>query len=79
MYFIIEGKVNILSPNESQIVVSLGKGNYFGEIALFNPFAKRICSVQAGTFCRIYILYKKDLQEIFKDFPLLEEIFLNEG
>ena len=79
MYFIREGIVNVLSPNESQIVTNLTKGNYFGEIALFSKKARRICSVQAKTFCQIYILKKKDMENLFLEFPALEEKFILES
>ena len=78
MYFIIDGKVNILSPNENQIVATLYKGSYFGEIALFSE-SRRICSVLAGSFCQIYILDKKNLEKILVNFPFLEEKFKKEG
>jgi len=73
MYFIIEGKVHVLSPKESQVIKTLEKGNYFGEIALFSVHAKRICSVMAASFCRIYVLDKKSLESLTNKYPILQE------
>ena len=79
MYFILEGKVNALSANESSVIATLGKGNYFGEIALFMPNARRICSVVAVNFCQLFILRKSDMQSISERFPNLEQEFKKEG
>ena len=79
MYFIIEGTVNILTIDESGIIISLSKGNYFGEIALFSENAKRICSVVSATFCQLFILRKENLSLISSKFPKMEEIFKKES
>ena len=78
MYFIIQGNVKIMSANEEDVIAKLEKGNYFGEIALFNT-AKRMCSVVSGTFCELYILRKKDLDAILKKYPQIEKKFKDEG
>jgi len=79
MYFIIDGKVKILSQNESQVIKTLEKGSFFGEIALFISGSRRICSVVAETFCHLYILKKKDLSTILNSYPKIEEKFRLEG
>ena len=79
MYFIKDGKVNVLSRDETSVTVSLEKSSYFGEIALLSKYAKRMCSVQAVTFCQIFILTKKDIDSILEKFPLLKQDFLIEG
>jgi CRP-like cAMP-binding protein len=80
MYFIREGIVNILSPNENEVITSLARGDYFGEIALFIADSRRICSVVAASnFVQAFILRKKDLKRILERFPTIEEKFKSEG
>ena len=63
MYFIREGSVNILSPNENDVIATLTKGDYFGEIALFVTDSRRICSVVGSiNFVQTFVLKKKDLR-----------------
>ena len=80
MYFIRDGNVNVLSPNENQIIITLSKGDYFGEIALFIANSRRICSVVAASnFVQVFILKKNNLGAILDKFPIMEEKFKKEG
>ena len=72
MFFITTGRVNVLSTNEERVLVSLGSGYYFGEIALFTSGSKRMCSVVAEKVSQLYILKKSNLEKIFHSFPVLE-------
>ena len=69
MYFIIEGEVQILAPNEKSVLRTLKEGQYFGELALFKKSSKRMCSVISKSFCKLYMLKKTDLFEILVKFP----------
>ena len=66
MYFISQGVVQVCS--KSKVIKEIGEGHYFGEIALFVE-AKRTASVKALTYCEIFVLGRKDLQKVLKDFP----------
>ncbi len=80
MYFIRDGTVNVLSANENQIIKTLSKGDYFGEIALFIANSRRICSVVAASnFVQVFILKKNNLGAILDKFPIMEEKFRKEG
>ena len=68
MYFIEIGKVNIIAPDNSKVIKSLGKGDFFGEMALINN-SRRMCSVVASTLCLIHALTKADFNEILQNFP----------
>lgn len=73
MYFLIEGSVNIISPDNKRILKTLEKGDYFGELALLNE-TKRICSIIANTFCFVYVLQKADFDRILISFPEIREV-----
>src|SRR5688572_23512500 len=52
MYFIVEGTVHMLSPNEKQIIAELDQGSYCGEFAVYTT-TKRMSSFVASTFCLV--------------------------
>ena len=56
----------------------MGKGRYFGEIAIFCE-SKRISFVQAETFCVVSVLHKKDIDRIVHAFPKLAVEFKSEA
>ena len=55
MYFIIEGVVQVIGGDKTTVLKNLGKGEYFGEMAIFLR-TKRSAYVQAKTFCIISTL-----------------------
>jgi F-box/leucine-rich repeat protein 7 len=63
MFFIIEGKVDILSPDFMRVIRQLEKNNYIGELAMLHQI-KRTASVVATTFCLLYVLKKDDFDSI---------------
>lgn len=79
MYFLIEGQVQVLGPDEFTVLTTLNDGDYFGEIALFTKSAKRMCSVISKTFCKLYMLKKADLFSILGRFPRMKRTFIKES
>jgi CRP-like cAMP-binding protein len=65
MFFIVEGAVDILTPESTGINHSIEKGNFVGELALLNK-VKRTCSVMAKTFWLLYVLQKEDFDRILE-------------
>jgi CRP-like cAMP-binding protein len=57
MYFVIEGQVQVLASDKQTVLKTLGKGNFFGEIAIFMKI-KRLTYVTAKTPSIIGILKK---------------------
>jgi len=53
----------------------LESGDYFGEIALFNEKAKRLCSIISEEFCELYSFHRKHLKSLLKKYPFIEEQF----
>lgn len=69
MYFIAEGSVYILAADKRTVLNTLGKGSYFGEMAIFLDSNKRTAFVQAETCCSIFVLKKSDLDNIKLNYP----------
>ena len=69
MYFIVNGEVAIIASDKSTLITILGKGSYFGEIAILIPGQKRICYVKADTYCTICTLKKVHVDKIALMFP----------
>jgi CRP-like cAMP-binding protein len=78
MYFIVEGVVNVMTPDCRKVVKELGKGSYVGEISLMTE-ERRMCSVIAKTFCFMYLLSKEDFLSIVEDHPDINEELFREG
>jgi voltage-gated potassium channel len=56
MYFVVRGELDVLSPDGERLAHLTG-GDFFGEIALFTG-ERRTASVQALTYCDVYVLSK---------------------
>ena len=67
MYFIINGRVRVLSK-ENELIAELRDGDFFGEIALFRRKA-RTASLQADTYCDLYVLSKTAFDLVAKQYP----------
>ena len=68
MYFIVEGTVHMLSPNEKHVICVLEKGSYFGEFGVYTT-TRRLSTFVSHTFSLIYILHKEKFQAVLKNFP----------
>lgn len=77
-YFIMEGLVNMHSPNEKEILLVLQAGDFFGEFGIYTTTV-RVCPFIASSFCIIYVLNKDKLRAILKTFPNSDFDFLLYG
>ncbi|GAB4210412.1 MAG: hypothetical protein OHK0012_00600 [Synechococcales cyanobacterium] len=68
MYFISQGSVEILTPQEDQTLAILGAGQFFGELALLDR-RRRNASVRALELCRLYVLSHSALDKVLTHFP----------
>lgn len=68
MYFIIQGKVKILTPDHNQVLATLNDGDCFGEISLFHH-KPRTASVIAETYCDCYVLSRNAFDEVIARHP----------
>jgi hypothetical protein len=67
MYFVIKGKLEVLSEDGSYIN-RLSDGDFFGEIALLTD-QPRMASVRAITYCDLYILEKNVINMLMQKYP----------
>ncbi|EAR89827.2 cation channel family protein (macronuclear) [Tetrahymena thermophila SB210] len=79
MFFLISGKVQIVSENEFQTLKVINPGHFFGEISLFTENYKRIASVIANTVVHVYSIKKSDIQPIFQYFPEFKEYIMKQA
>lgn len=68
VFFIAHGTVNILDASEEHVYTTLGKGEFFGEIALFQDLP-RSATARAKTYCDLYILNQHAFEEVFAGYP----------
>ena len=69
MFFISSGA---LSVNLKDGAVTLGSGEFFGEIALLRE-TPRVATVAANSFCELLVLRKADFEELLVKSPQLKE------
>ena len=63
MYFIASGEVEIILPDRR---IKLGNGDFFGELALLKPDARRTATVVATKSCELLKLEQRDLQSLLE-------------
>ena len=77
MMFLKAGEAFILSPSdESQIIVHLKAGSFFGELSVCFG-GKRSASIRAATYCELVVLSKSHLEEAWSVYPKAREHILN--
>ncbi len=68
MYFIIKGKLKVLTGEEDRVLNTISDGDFFGELALFRNEI-RLATVQAETYCDVYILNKDVFEHVLNNYP----------
>jgi len=68
MYFLIKGKLKVLTGDESKVLNTLSDGDFFGELALFRNEI-RMATIQAVTYCDVYTLNKKVFEHVLNNYP----------
>ena len=63
-----------MDEHETIIYSMLGPGNFFGEIALLEPGAKRTATVRSFTYSQVSILHRDDLNAVMQMFPDASEL-----
>jgi hypothetical protein len=71
MYFVIKGKLNVISGKEEISVLT--DGDFFGEIALFADNKRRTASVKSESYSDLYRLDKDLFDEVLKHYPQIAE------
>jgi hypothetical protein len=68
VYFIVDGNVHMVDTNLVTIAMTLGAGQYFGEVEVLSE-SRRMFHVKAATFCTINSLSGEDLNQIAHVYP----------
>ena len=77
MFIIQAGQVQVLGGlNRKKVLVTLGQGSVFGEIALLgvDGMNKRTADVVSKGFSNLFVLQKDDLELVLKDYPDAKQI-----
>jgi len=77
MYIVGDGRV-VVSSADGVMVAVLGRGAFFGEMALLSEDRRRANRVEAESICDVYCLHKRDLDHIFVLYPKLKGDMLRE-
>lgn len=73
MYFIGSGSVQVVNDDGTVVFATIGKGSFFGEIALTSPDARRTASIRAAELCELYVLYKTDFENVVNKYSEAKE------
>ena len=77
MFIIEAGQVQVLGGlNRKKVLVTLGQGSVFGEIALLGVggMNKRTADVVSRGFSNLFVLQKDDLEMVLEDYPDAKQI-----
>ncbi|KAH9279171.1 Cyclic nucleotide-gated olfactory channel [Echinococcus granulosus] len=72
MFFVSQGKLDVLAADEATILATLGPGSYFGEISILNMGNvgnRRTASVRSIGYSDLFCLSKEDLWNVLNDYP----------
>jgi F-box and leucine-rich repeat protein 7 len=73
IYFIMQGEVEVLNETSPPAIKArLGPGQYFGELAFLDPFARRTATVRSVTRTTCLVLEGKAMREVTLKFPEVE-------
>lgn len=68
MYFISEGKVEVTGKDGTEVIATLGEGDFFGEMALLLN-RPRTASVRSVGYSDLYMLDKETFDRIISHYP----------
>eukprot|EP00118_Oscarella_pearsei_P012897 m.98493 g.98493 ORF g.98493 m.98493 type:complete len:2159 (+) comp36987_c0_seq18:234-6710(+) len=71
MFFIHQGIVEVVSEDGEVVFAKMNAGQFFGEISLVYS-VPRTASIRAGTNCDIFVLTKRDLDDVLAYYPHIE-------
>ena len=68
MFVLLEGEVEVFTEN-SEGLLTLGPGCYFGELSFINPDHRRSTTIVARTACKLCVLDQGSAEELFRTCP----------
>lgn len=73
IFFIMQGEVEVFTEADPpQVKARLGPGQYFGELAFLDPFARRTATVRSISRTTCLVLEGKAMKEVTIKFPHVE-------
>ena len=72
MYIVNRGRLQVVADGAKTILATLRPGSYFGEISILNmgnEGNRRTASVKSVGYSDLFMLSKKDLWDVLKDYP----------
>jgi cyclic nucleotide gated channel alpha 3 len=84
MYFIKTGKLQVVSPDGSQVFATMSAGAAFGEISILDIPGnkngnKRTANIRSLGFSDVYQLSKNDLWTALSEYPMAKKSLLEKG
>jgi cyclic nucleotide gated channel alpha 3 len=84
MYFIKTGKLQVVSPDGSQVFATMSAGAAFGEISILDIPGnkngnKRTANIRSLGFSDVYQLSKTDLWTALSEYPMAKKSLLEKG
>jgi len=70
MFFVSSGAAEVGLRDHK---IRLGRGDFFGEMALLDPSGRRAADVTALSYCQLLILREEDLRTLFATEPAIRE------
>nr|XP_027197169.1 cyclic nucleotide-gated cation channel beta-3-like [Dermatophagoides pteronyssinus] len=76
MYIVNKGTIQVFDPETRKLLVTLGEGSVFGEIAILNLHGqtKRTADVRSCGYSQLFALKKQDLWETLRYYPEYENV-----
>lgn len=71
MFFINSGELDVLHPDGSMVLASLGPGEFFGELALLARM-RRTATIQARAYCDLSVFAQFELDRLLDRYPEVE-------
>ncbi|CAK9822201.1 Cyclic nucleotide-gated cation channel alpha-3 [Anthophora retusa] len=76
MYIVNRGRLQVVADNGKTVLATLKAGSYFGEISILNMGTagkecgnRRTASVRSVGYSDLFVLSKKDLWDVLKEYP----------
>ncbi|BHF81235.1 hypothetical protein SprV_0702436500 [Sparganum proliferum] len=76
MFFVTQGKLEVLAADEVSVIATLSAGSYFGEISILNFGSignRRTASVRSIGYADLFCLSKEDLWDVLREYPAAKE------